>query len=154
MSEPSLLTAPGDEPGFRAAYEQAVKSFEERGVPVGAALSLDGEVIAAGHNERVQKGDPIAHGEMSCIRNAGRRRDYDRMTLYTTLSPCPMCSGTILLFGIGRVVVGEATNFSGDLDFLRSHGVEVVLLDDPACIELMARFQRELPEVWLEDIGR
>jgi cytosine deaminase len=138
---------------LRAAYDQAVKSYREGGLPIGAVMVADGEVIAAGHNRRVQNGDPIAHGEMDCLRNAGRRPRYDNVTLYTTLSPCMMCSGTVLQFGIPRVVVGEAKNFPGNLDFLRSHGVEVVLLDDPECIELMARFIRERPELWDEDIA-
>jgi cytosine deaminase len=147
------MIGPVDEIGFETAYEEAAKSLAEGGIPVGAALTLDGDLVAWGHNERVQRGDPIAHGEMSALRNAGRRRDYGRMTLYTTLSPCPMCTGAILLFGIPRVVVGEATTFPGDLDFLRSRGVEIVLLDDERCIELMRCVQRELPEVWAEDIG-
>jgi cytosine deaminase len=147
------MTDPADEIGFERAYEQAAKSLAEGGIPVGAALTLDGDLVAWGHNERVQHGDPIAHGEMSALRNAGRRRDHGRMTLYTTLSPCQMCTGAILLFGIPRVVVGEATTFPGDLDFLRSRGVEIVLLDDERCIALMRRVQEELPEVWAEDIG-
>jgi cytosine/creatinine deaminase len=152
-SFPSNLGSDADELGYQAAYEQAAKSFADRGIPVGAALTVGGEVIAVGHNERVQKGDPIAHGEMSCLRNAGRRRDYAAMTLFTTLSPCWMCTGAILLFGIPRVVVGEATTFAGDLHFLRSQGVEVVLLNDERSIELMTRFQTEHEQIWREDIG-
>jgi cytosine/creatinine deaminase len=148
------LESSADELGYRTAYEQAAKSFGELGIPVGAALTLGTELIAAGHNERVQKGDPIAHGEMSCLRNAGRRRDYAEMTLFTTLSPCWMCTGAILLFGIPRVVVGEATTFAGDLDFLHSQGVEIVLLNDKKSIELMTRFQTEHAQIWREDIGK
>jgi cytosine deaminase len=122
-------------------------------VPVGAVLAAGGRLIASGHNERVQRGDPVAHGEIACLRNAGRRPSYAGTTLYTTLSPCPMCTGAILLFQIPRVVVGEARTFAGDLDFLRSRGVTVELLDDPACAALMEEFQARYPEVWSEDIG-
>lgn len=138
---------------LRSAYEQALKSYKEGGLPIGAAMVENGSVIAAGHNRRVQDGDPIAHGEMDCLRNAGRRADYTGVTLYTTLSPCMMCSGTIVQFGIKAVVVGEARNFPGNVDFLRQHGVDVVVLDDPDCIELMARFILERPELWHEDIA-
>jgi cytosine deaminase len=135
------------------ALAEARTSLAAGGVPVGAVLAAGGEVIAAGHNERVQRGDPVAHGEISCLRNGGRRPDYAGTTLFTTLSPCQMCSGAILLFQIPRVVVGEARTFAGDLDFLRGRGVEVVLLDDPACVAVMAEFQARYPEVWSEDIG-
>jgi cytosine deaminase len=140
--------------GFiRAAYEQALKSYHEGGLPIGAVMVENGTIVAAGHNRRVQDGDPTAHGEMDCLRRAGRRARYDGITLYTTLSPCMMCSGTVLQFGIPVVVVGEDQSFSGNLDFLRAHGVEVVLLDDPACLTLMQRFIRERPELWDEDIA-
>jgi cytosine/creatinine deaminase len=135
------------------ALGQARTSLEAGGVPVGAVLAVGREVIAAGHNERVQRGDPVAHGEIACLRNAGRRPSYTDTTLYTTLSPCQMCTGAILLFQIPRVVVGEARTFAGDLDFLRARGVEIVLLDDPACIAAMEEFQTRYPEVWSEDIG-
>jgi cytosine/creatinine deaminase len=135
------------------ALAEARASLEVGGVPVGAVLAAGREVIAAGHNERVQRGDPVAHGEISCLRNAGRRPSYTGTTLYTTLSPCQMCTGAILLFQIPRVVVGEARTFPGDLDFLRSRGVSVELLDDPACVAVMAEFQERFPEVWSEDIG-
>ena len=135
------------------AHGQARTSLDAGGVPVGAVLAAGRAVIAAGHNERVQRGDPVAHGEISCLRNAGRRPSYAGTTLYTTLSPCPMCTGAILLFQIPRVVVGEARTFAGDLDFLRSRGVTVELLDDPACAALMEEFQARYPEVWSEDIG-
>jgi creatinine deaminase len=136
------------------ALEQARASLAVGGVPVGAALAgPDGQLIAAGHNERVQRGDPVAHGEISALRNAGRRASYADVTLYTTLSPCQLCSGAILLFQIPRVVVGEARTFAGDLGFLRDRGVEVVLLDDPSCVAVMAEFQARYPEVWSEDIG-
>ena len=135
------------------ALEQARASLEVGGVPVGAVLAAGGTVIAAGHNERVQHGDPVAHGEISALRDAGRRPDYTGTTMYTTLSPCQMCSGAILLFQIPRVVVGEAETFAGDLDFLRGRGVEVVLLDDSRCQDVMREFQERYPEVWSEDIG-
>jgi creatinine deaminase len=135
------------------ALEQARASLDAGGVPVGAVLAAGGEVLAAGHNERVQHGDPVAHGEIACLRNAGRRPSYSDTTLYTTLSPCQMCTGAILLFQIPRVVVGEARTFPGDLEFLRGHGVEIVLLDDSACIAAMEEFQTRYPLVWSEDIG-
>ena len=140
------------------ALGQARVSLEEGGVPVGAVLAAGGasqgwQVVAAGHNERVQRGDPVAHGEISCLRKAGRRPSYRETTLYTTLSPCPMCTGAILLFQIPRVVVGEAETFGGDLDFLITQGVEVTLLDDERCTAVMREFQQRYPAVWSEDIG-
>jgi cytosine deaminase len=135
------------------ALEQARKSCEEGGVPVGAVMVEGGKVIAAGHNQRVQQGDPVAHGEMDCIRKAGRRSRYDDVTLYTTLSPCMMCAGAIVQFGIGRVVVGEDKNFKGNAGFLREHGVEVTLLDDDGCRSLMDAFIAEHPDLWDEDIA-
>lgn len=136
-----------------AAYRQAKKSYDEGGLPIGAVMVVAGEVIAAGHNRRVQDGDPTAHGEMDCFRAAGRRARYDDVTLYTTLSPCMMCTGTVLQFGVPRVVVGEARNFPGNPDLLREHGVDVRILDHEPCIELMRRFIRERPELWDEDIA-
>jgi cytosine/creatinine deaminase len=135
------------------ALGQARASLEGGGVPVGAVLAADGQVIAAGHNERVQRGDPVAHGEIACLRNAGRRHSYAGTTLYTTLSPCQMCSGATLLFQIPRVVVGEAETFEGDLGFLAGRGVEIVLLGDEGCVAVMREFQRRYPEIWSEDIG-
>ncbi len=135
------------------AISQARASLDAGGVPVGAVLAVADQVIAAGHNERVQRGDPVAHGEISCLRNAGRRTTYEGTTMYTTLSPCIMCSGAILLFQIPRVVVGEAETFAGDLEFLSGRGVEVVLLDDDRCVSLMREFQQRYPEIWSEDIG-
>jgi cytosine/creatinine deaminase len=142
-----------DEQLMALALKQARTSLDAGGVPVGAVLAAGGAVIAAGHNERVQHGDPVAHGEISALRNAGRRASYLDTTLYTTLSPCQMCTGAILLFQIPRVVVGEARTFEGDLEFLRGKGVEVVLLDDPGCVAAMEEFQQRYPEVWSEDIG-
>lgn len=145
-----------DDPDFEfmtAALEQAEKSYREGGLPIGAVMVEDGRIVARGHNKRVQEGDPIAHGEMDCLRDAGRRRRYDNVTLYTTLSPCMMCSGTVLQFGIPRVVVGEDVSFPGNPDFLRQHGVEVRLLSDERCRQLMERFIHEKPELWDEDIA-
>jgi len=138
---------------MRIAYEEALAGYAEGGVPVGAAMVANGELIGSGRNRRVQNGDPTSHGETDCMRNAGRRRDYRDVTMYTTLSPCMMCAGTIVQFGIGRVVVGEARNFGGNLDFLSEHGVEITLLDDPDCIALMERFIEERPDLWYEDIA-
>jgi cytosine/creatinine deaminase len=135
------------------ALDQARASLADGGVPVGAVLAAAGRVIAVGHNERVQRGDPVAHGEIACLRNAGRRPSYAGTTMYTTLSPCPMCTGATLLFQIPRVVVGEAETFAGDLDFLAEHGVEVVLVEDQGCVAAMREFQRRYPEIWSEDIG-
>ena len=140
------------------ALAQARISLDGGGVPVGAVLASGGagqgrQLIAAGHNERVQRGDPVAHGEISCLRNAGRRPSYLDTTLYTTLSPCQMCTGAILLFQIPRVVVGEAQTFAGDLGFLADRGVEIVLLDDEGCMAAMQEFQTRYPQIWSEDIG-
>ena len=143
-----------DDRGFmRRAYREAKTGYDEGGLPIGAVMVENGEVVGAGRNRRVQEGDPIAHGEMDCLRRAGRRRHYKTITLYTTLSPCMMCAGAILQFGIGRVVVGEDKNFSGNIGFLSARGVAVALLRDPDCIELMGRFIREHPEIWNEDIA-
>jgi creatinine deaminase len=138
---------------MKIAIHEAQKSLSEGGVPVGAALARGDKLLASGHNERVQRGDPIAHGEIACLRNAGRQESYGDTTLYTTLSPCEMCSGAILLFKIPRVVVGQATTFRGNLDRLRRHGVKVILLDDDNCVQLMRSFQQQYPHIWLEDIG-
>jgi cytosine/creatinine deaminase len=138
---------------FEAAVEAARKSLAEGGIPIGAALERGGQIIATGHNERVQNGDPIAHGEMACLRAAGRQTTYRDTTLYTTLAPCAMCTGTIIQFKIPRVVVGEARTFPGEFELLRSRGVEVVVLDDARCAGMMERFQQENPRLWAEDIA-
>ncbi len=135
------------------AYRLAKKSFDEGGLPIGAVLVRAGEIIGQGHNRRVQSNDPIAHGEMNCIHNAGRQRTYRDTVLYTTLSPCMMCSGTIVQFGIPRVVIGENENFGGNEEFLRERGVTIDILDHPGCIALMRRLIAEKPELWKEDIG-
>ena len=138
---------------LRIAYEEALAGFNEGGCPIGSVLAEGDRLIAQGRNQRVQNGDPIAHGEMDCLRKAGRQKSYRKMTLYTSLSPCMMCTGTIIQFSIPRVIVGEAQNFPGNPDFLRGRGVEVLIADDPDCIALMARFIREQPALWNEDIA-
>ena len=138
---------------LRAAYEQAVQSYNEGGLPIGAVMVENGAILAAGHNRRTQDRDPIAHAEMDCFRKAGRRARYDGVTLYTTLSPCMMCAGTVVQFGVRRVVVGEDRNFPGNIGFLRSRGVEVRLLNDADCIALLKRFIEEHPDLWDEDIA-
>src|SRR6201986_3483724 len=136
---------PEDRDMMAVALQQARASLDAGGVPVGAVLAAGAAMIAAGHNQRVQHCDPVAHGEISALRNAGRRASYADPTMSTTLSPCQMCTGAILLFQIPRVVVGEARTFAGDLDFLRSKGVEIVLLDDPGCFAALEEFQARSP---------
>ncbi len=138
---------------LRVAYEEAKAGFDEGGCPIGSVLARGDVLVSQGRNQRVQQGDPIAHGEMDALRKAGRQRSYRDMTIYTSLSPCMMCSGTIIQFGIPRVVVGENTTFGGNEDFLRSRGIEVLIADDPDCIALMTRFIAENPELWNEDIA-
>lgn len=142
-----------DEHFLSAALDEAFSSYREGGLPIGAVMVENGAIIAAGHNRRVQDSDPIAHGEMDCFRKAGRRARYDGITLYTTLSPCMMCSGTVVQFGVRKVVIGENKNFPGNIDFLRSRGVDVCLLNDADCISLMERFIKEHPDLWDEDIA-
>ena len=142
-----------------AAIEQAEKSWREGGIPIGSALidpSLNGGsggVVAAGHNMRVQSGDSTAHAEITCIRNAGRRRDWKRLVLVSTLSPCPMCSGATILHKIPRVIVGENRTFMGAEDWMRHCGIRIEVLDDSRCVALMERLQCEKPDLWAEDIG-
>lgn len=135
------------------AFELALKSYEEGGCPIGSVLVRDRKVLGEGHNQRVQHGDPIAHGEMDALRNAGRQPHYRGTTLYTSLSPCMMCAGTIVQFGIPHVVIAENRNFGGNEQFLRERGVQVDIIDDARCIELMARFIAEKPALWNEDIA-
>jgi cytosine deaminase len=143
------------DPFLEAAIEEARRSFAEGGIPIGSVLVLDGKIIARGHNQRVQKGSVIHHAEMNCLENAGRLKAavYKRCTIYSTLSPCPMCSGAILLYGIPRVVVGENTTFQGPEDYVRSQGIAVEVLQDAACARLMRDFIARNPELWNEDIG-
>ena len=140
--------------GTTAAYEEALKSLEEGGIPIGSALgSPDGTIVARGHNMREQTGDSTAHAEISCMRNAGRRRDWHTLTLASTLSPCVMCTGAALLHRVPRLVIGENRTFLGAEDLLRGRGVAVRVMNDPRCIALMQRFIAERPELWDEDIG-
>jgi cytosine deaminase len=138
-----------------AALEEARKGLAEGGIPIGSVLVLDGRIVGRGHNRRVQKGSAVLHAEMDCLENAGRlpARDYRRATLYSTLSPCDMCSGAILLYKVPHVVVGEDRTFQGAEAYLRSRGVRVDVLDDPECVQLMREFIRAHPELWNEDIG-
>ena len=138
---------------LRIAYEEAKAGFDEGGCPIGSVLARGGQVVAQGRHQRVQGGDPIAHGEMDALRKAGRQKTYRDTVLYTSLSPCMMCSGTIVQFGIPRVVIGDTTNFGGNEEFLRQRGVEVVIAEDPDCVALMKRFIDEKPELWAEDIA-
>jgi len=143
-----------DRKALDAAYQQALKSRDEGGIPIGSALlDTDGNVVAEGHNERVQSGDSTAHAETVCIRRAGRRRDWHKLTLASTLSPCAMCTGTAILHQIPRVVIGEHKTFLGREDWMAQEGVDLVVADDPRCIALMERFIEEHPELWNEDIG-
>lgn len=149
-----LDQGPIDSLALEAAYEQAVLGMREGGIPIGSALiNPQGQIVARGHNRRVQLGDPILHAEMDCIRNAGRRRDWHTLTLASSLSPCAMCTGTAVLHRIPRVIIAENTTFQGREDWLRQSGVEVRVVNDARCIELMKRFIAEKPELWNEDIG-
>ena len=138
-----------------AAVEEARKGLAEGGIPIGSVLVIDGRIVGRGHNRRVQKGSAVLHAEMDCLENAGRLQaaEYRRATLYSTLSPCDMCSGAVLLYGIPRVVIGENRTFQGPEDYLRSRGVELELVDDSSCRELMEKFISTSPALWQEDIG-
>ena len=144
-----------NDPFLRAAIDQAKKSLAEGGIPIGSVLVHEGKIIGAGHNCRVQTGSAIDHGEMNCLRNAGRlpARVYQASTIYSTLSPCPMCSGAIVLYKIPRVVVGENRTFLGAEEYMRSNRIQVDVVQDEECIQLMADFIREHSELWNEDIG-
>jgi len=138
-----------------AAIEEARKGLAEGGIPIGSVLVIDGRIVGRGHNRRVQKGSAILHAEMDALENAGRLRaaDYRRAVLYSTLSPCDMCSGAALLYKIPKIVVGENRTFRGPEDYLRSRGVELYVVNDSECIRLMEEFIRSRPELWNEDIG-
>jgi creatinine deaminase len=140
---------------MRAAFDEAQKGLQEGGIPIGSVIVYKGEIIGRGHNRRVQQGSTVLHGEMDAFENAGRQSAevYRQCTLYTTLSPCPMCSGAILLYGIPKVVVGENTTFMGEEELLRSRGVQVELLHDNDCVQMMKSFIKQSPELWNEDIG-
>lgn len=140
---------------LKVAIEEAMSGLNEGGIPIGSVIVHGNQVIGKGHNKRIQCGSSILHGEMDALENAGRLKAsvYNECTLYTTLSPCPMCTGAILLYKIPRVVIGENTNFMGSEKLLKDNGVEVVVLNDEDCIKMMADFIREKPEIWNEDIG-
>ncbi|MCX6048971.1 MAG: nucleoside deaminase [Chloroflexi bacterium] len=140
---------------MQAAIEEAKQGLAEGGIPIGSVLVIDGKIVGRGHNRRVQQGSAILHAEMDCLENAGRltAKEYQRATLYSTLSPCDMCSGTALLYKIPQVVIGENVTFQGPEEYVRSRGVELVILQDPACIQLMRDFIAARPELWNEDIG-
>lgn len=140
---------------MRAAIDEAKKGLAEGGIPIGSVLVIDGKIVGRGHNRRVQKGSAILHAEMDALENAGRLKasDYQRATLYSTLSPCDMCSGTALLYKIPKVVIGENITFQGPEAYTRSRGIELVILQDAECIQLMRDFIAARPELWNEDIG-
>ena len=140
---------------LRAAIDEARQGLAEGGIPIGSVLVIDGIIVGRGHNRRVQQGSAILHAEMDCIERAGRLTgaNYRRATLYSTLSPCDMCSGTALLYGIPRVVIGENRTFRGPEDYVRSRGVQLEIVDDPECVRLMREFIDARPELWNEDIG-
>jgi len=137
---------------MQIAIEEARKGQQEGGIPIGSVLVKDGQVVARGHNKRVQENNPILHGEMDCLNNAGRIGSYRNTVIYSTLMPCFMCAGTIVQFKITKVVVGESQTFNGAREFMESHGVEVVDLNLPECVNMMEDFIREKPELWNEDI--
>lgn len=143
------------DPFLKEAYLEAQKGLAEGGLPIGSVLVCNNQIIGRGHNRRVQRGSAILHAEMDALENAGRLKAdvYQRCTLYTTLSPCVMCSGAVLLYKIPRVVIGENSNFMGEESLLRSRGVNIEVLDDPECIAMMKTFIQSHPELWNEDIG-
>jgi cytosine/creatinine deaminase len=143
------------DPFLKAAIEEARQGLAESGIPIGSVLVIDGEIVGRGHNRRVQRGSAILHAEMDCLENAGRlkARDYRRSVLYSTLSPCDMCSGTALLYDIPRVVIGENRTFRGPEEYVRSRGMTVEVVDDRECYELMQQFIAANPALWNEDIG-
>jgi cytosine deaminase len=144
-----------DQALLKAALEEARQGLREGGLPIGSVLAdSQGQIVARGHNQRVQSGDPTAHAETVCIRNAGRRRDWPELTLVSTLSPCIMCTGTALLYRIPRVVIGENRNFQGAETLFLQHGVRVIVLNDADCIAIMSQFVREHADLWNEDIGK
>jgi cytosine/creatinine deaminase len=136
-----------------AAIGQARKSLREGGIPIGSALARHGELLALGHNKRVQDDDPVTHAEIDCLRKAGRIGSFRDTVLYSTLMPCFLCSGAVVQFGIPKVIVGESRTFPGGPEFMRSHGVEVIDLDLPECVEMMRQFIAAQPQLWNEDIG-
>jgi cytosine/creatinine deaminase len=146
---------PYQDPYMLAAIGEARKGLAGGGIPIGSVLVIDGQIVGRGHNQRVQKGSPVLHAEMDCLENTGRRtaKEYQRAILYSTLSPCDMCSGAILLYGIPSVVIGENRTFRGPEEYLRTRGVATRVMDNRECFELMQAYIRENPELWNEDIG-
>lgn len=138
---------------MKLAIQEAKDGYAEGGIPIGSVLVKDGKLVAQGRNKRVQEKNPILHGEMDCLNNAGRIGSYKNTVIYSTLMPCYMCAGTIVQFKIPKVIVGESRTFPGAVEFMRSHGVEVIDLDLPECVEMMEKFIAEKPELWNEDIG-
>lgn len=138
---------------MQAAKEEAMNGRREKGIPIGSVLVVDGKIVGRGHNRRVQDNDPITHAEIDCLRRAGRVGSYKGAVLYSTLMPCYLCAGAVVQFGIKKVYAGESRTFSGAREFMESHGVEVVDLDDPECVNMMEEFIRENPGLWNEDIG-
>lgn len=140
---------------LEAAIDEAKRGLAEGGIPIGSVIVYEGAIIGRGHNKRIQNGSVVLHGEMDALENAGRQAAsvYKSCTLYTTLSPCPMCTGAILLYGIPKVVIGENETFLGDEALLKSRGVEVIVANNETCKDLMKNFIRERPELWNEDIG-
>src|SRR4051812_48489086 len=155
MPSPTPHATPGNpiDPFMAAAIGDARKGLMEGGIPIGAALVKDGELVAVGHNKRVQDNDPVTHGETDCLRNAGRLGSFRGCVLYSTLMPCYFCAGAAVQFGIKKVIVGESRTFAGAREFMREHGIEVIDLDLPECYEMMAKFIQEHPQLWNEDIG-
>ena len=143
------------DPFLQAAIEEAKLGLSEGGIPIGSVLVIDEKIVGRGHNRRVQNGSPILHAEMDCFENAGRltSSEYARATLYSTLSPCDMCSGTVLLYKIPRIIIGENKTFRGPEEYVRSRGVDLQVINDPECIKLMQQFISNSPELWNEDIG-
>jgi cytosine/creatinine deaminase len=143
------------DPFLQAAIDEARAGFAEGGIPIGSVLVIDDRIVGRGRNQRVQRGSPILHAEMDCLENAGRLKasDYRRSVLYSTLSPCDMCSGTALLYGIPRIVIGENRTFQGPEDYVRSRGVTLEIVDDSQCYEIMRQFIAARPDLWNEDIG-
>lgn len=136
------------------AISEANKGLSEGGIPIGSVLIRDGEIIGRGHNKRVQENNPMIHAEIDCLMNAGRMGSYKEVILYSTLMPCYLCAGAVVQFGIKKVIAGESKTFPGAVDFMKSHGVEVIDLNDPECISMMKKFISEKPDLWNEDIGK
>jgi cytosine/creatinine deaminase len=150
-----MAQSASQDPFLQAAIDEAKAGLAEGGIPIGSVLVIDGRIVGRGHNRRVQRASAILHAEMDAIENAGRLKaaDYQRAVLYSTLSPCPMCSGTALLYKIPRIVIGENRTFQGPEAYVRSQGVILEVVDDPECIRLMEEFIRDRPDLWNEDIG-